>query len=302
MGGAITLQSAGLAGAGTTFTGHAPFEVGGEPPAPIVPAAPAGLKGQRLLVAVPNAAQRAALLRLLAAWSITTVEAGTWEELVAASATANVSAGIVDACMLPEHAAACAIPLLVLTNLDAPSQRAPHGVHMAVLRKPIFPAALLDALSRILASAPTARPAPASTVWDAAIGVRQPLRILVAEDNPVNRKVIQAMLRRFGYTADYVANGVEAVAAVAAADYDVVLMDVQMPELDGQEATRRIRTQLPPERQPRIVAVTANAFEDQRKHYLTVGMDDYISKPIEPALLAAVLERAWQAVSERVSR
>jgi CheY-like chemotaxis protein len=221
--------------------------------------------------------------------------------LAAADATANVSAGIVDACMIPEHAAASAIPLLVLTNLDAPSQRAPHGVHTAVLRKPIFPAALLDALSRILASAPTARPALASTVWDATIGARQPLRILVAEDNPVNRKVMQAMLRRFGYIADYVANGVEAVAAVAAADYDVVLMDVQMPELDGQEATRRIRTQLPPERQPRIVAVTANAFEDQRKHYLTAGMDDYISKPIEPALLAAVLERAWQAMGERVS-
>jgi len=301
MGGAITLQSAGLEGAGTTFTGHAPFQVDGEPPAPIVPAAPAPLEGQRLLVAVPNAAQRAALLRLLAAWSITAVEAGSWEELAAVDATANVSAGIVDACMIPEHAAASAIPLLVLTNLDAPSQRAPHGVHTAVLRKPIFPAALLDALSRILASAPTARPAPTSTVWDAAIGARQPLRILVAEDNPVNRKVIQAMLRRFGYTADYVANGVEAVAAVAAADYDVVLMDVQMPELDGQEATRRIRTQLPPERQPRIVAVTANAFEDQRKHYLTAGMDDYISKPIEPALLAAVLERAWQAMGERVS-
>ena len=130
------------------------------------------------------------------------------------------------------------------------------------------------------------------------------MRILVAEDNPVNRKVIQAMLRRFGYSADYATNGLEAVAAVAAAaathPYDVVLMDVQMPELDGQQATAQIRAETA-RRQPYIVAVTANAFEDQRKHYLTAGMDDYISKPIEPALLAAVLARAWQAVGEGVS-
>lgn len=302
MGGAITLQSTGLAGAGTTFTGHAPFQVDSEQPATLIPQAPAALAGQRLLVAVPNAAQRAALLHLFAHWSIPSVEALSWQEVVAASASANISAGIVDVCLIPDDAAdAGAIPLLVLTNLDAPSPRSPRGVRAAMLRKPIFPRALLDALARILASAPAARPAPAGTVWDAAIGARQPLRILVAEDNPVNRKVIQAMLRRFGYTADYATNGVEAVAAVAAAAYDLVLMDVQMPELDGQEATRRIRAQLPPERQPRIVAVTANAFEDQRKNYLTVGMDDYISKPIEPALLAAVLERAWEAVGEWVS-
>ena len=107
------------------------------------------------------------------------------------------------------------------------------------------------------------------------------------------------MLRRFGYTADYANDGVEAINAVAARRYEVVLMDVQMPDLDGLQATAQIRTTLAGDRQPYIVAVTANAFEDQRQDYLAVGMDDYISKPIEPKLLAAVLDRAWAAVQPR---
>ena len=74
-----------------------------------------------------------------------------------------------------------------------------------------------------------------------------------------------------------------------------------MPELDGQAATRQIRAQMPVDHQPQIVAVTANAFEDQRNNYLTIGMDDYISKPIEPALLAGVLDRAWAAIHKSMT-
>jgi CheY-like chemotaxis protein len=81
----------------------------------------------------------------------------------------------------------------------------------------------------------------------------------------------------------------------AGENYDVVLMDVEMPEMDGEEATQCIRRDLPADRQPYVVAMTANAFEDQKKRYLAIGMDDYISKPVDPGKLMAALERAWQA-------
>jgi CheY-like chemotaxis protein/HPt (histidine-containing phosphotransfer) domain-containing protein len=94
------------------------------------------------------------------------------------------------------------------------------------------------------------------------------------------------MLERLGHRADVVANGVEAVRAVTAAPYDLVLMDVQMPDMDGLEATRRIRAQVAPDRQPRIVALTANAMSEDRDRCLDAGMDDYRAKPVRPEALA----------------
>jgi CheY-like chemotaxis protein len=117
------------------------------------------------------------------------------------------------------------------------------------------------------------------------------LRLLVAEDNPVNRKLAQAVLRQLGYQPDFAVNGVEAFDRVAFQDYDLVLMDVQMPEMDGLEATRRIRRECPPERQPRIVAMTAAAFPEDRNRCLDAGMDDYVSKPIDMEELIAALRR-----------
>jgi CheY-like chemotaxis protein len=300
MGGAIAVASAGRAGAGTVFTIEAPFQVYTEQPGAFVPAPPAVLRGRCLLVAVPNAAQRTALLHLLRAGEMQSTEVLTWEAVVAATRALAYDAAIVDRALLPAgFDGAPPVPLIVLSSLDAVAGRDAHGPGIVSLRKPILPQALFDVLQRVLTSAPAAavRAQPAAA-WDATLGVRQPLRILVAEDNLVNRKVMQALLRRFGYTADYAGNGIEAVAAVTAHSYDVVLMDVQMPELDGQEATRRIRALGDAAQQPHIIAVTANAFADQRKDYLTVGMDDYISKPIEPALLAAVLDRAWKALRD----
>ncbi|MGP8246850.1 MAG: ATP-binding protein [Bryobacteraceae bacterium] len=118
-----------------------------------------------------------------------------------------------------------------------------------------------------------------------------PLRMLVAEDNPINRKLAQAVLRELGYQPDFAANGVEAFDRVALHDYDVVLMDVQMPEMDGLETTRRIRAECPPERQPRIIAMTAAAFPEDRTRCLDAGMDDYVSKPMNMEELIAALGR-----------
>lgn len=117
------------------------------------------------------------------------------------------------------------------------------------------------------------------------------LRVIVADDNPVNRKVALSFLKRLGYQADAAANGVELLERLKTDLYDVVFMDVQMPEMDGLEATRRIRGELPPARQPRIVAMTAAAFAEDRVRCLGAGMEDYVSKPMSMEELAGVLRR-----------
>ncbi len=128
--------------------------------------------------------------------------------------------------------------------------------------------------------------------FDTTMSARRPLRILLADDNRVSQNLILRMLARLGYRADVVESGHEALAALQRDVYDLVLMDVQMPDVDGLEITRRIRSTLPPERQPWIVAVTAGAVQGEREECLAAGMDDYISKPIVAQALIAALERS----------
>jgi CheY-like chemotaxis protein len=118
---------------------------------------------------------------------------------------------------------------------------------------------------------------------------RSLLRLLLVEDNPVNQKVAMAMLGRLGYRADVASNGSEALVAVRAMPYDVVLMDVQMPEMDGVEATCRIRSDLSMARQPTIIAMTANATTEDKTLYLQTGMDHYLAKPVRMKELADML-------------
>jgi CheY-like chemotaxis protein len=137
--------------------------------------------------------------------------------------------------------------------------------------------------------APEKKVADARPQFDREMGHRHPLRILVAEDNAVNQKVALSLLERIGYRADVAANGQEAIDALLRQPYDVILMDGQMPEMDGVEATRLIRRQLPPGQQPRIIAMTADALQGDRERYLAAGMDDYISKPVRFEDLVRVL-------------
>jgi len=118
---------------------------------------------------------------------------------------------------------------------------------------------------------------------------QKPLRILLAEDNVINQKVALGVLRKCGYKADVVANGIEVIDALTRQPYDVILMDIHMPEMDGLDATRRIRSQWADDAQPTIIALTADAMNEQREEYLGVGMDDLVTKPIRiPALISAL--------------
>jgi CheY-like chemotaxis protein len=121
------------------------------------------------------------------------------------------------------------------------------------------------------------------------------MRILLVEDNPINQKVARNLMEQMGYHADLAGNGVEALQALQRQPYDIVLMDVLMPEMDGLEATRRIRHQWPPKRQPRIIALTAVAMGGDRERCLAAGMDDYLRKPVQREELQVILER-WGGV------
>ena len=189
-------------------------------------------------------------------------------------------------------------PAMPLVGLITPGLReAPHPeVFAASVTKPIKASrlydALIDALERTRAApveqvAPPANIAPGEKLAD-----RHPLRVLVAEDNGVNQKVALAMLKHFGYRADLAADGLEAVEAVRRVTYDVVFMDLQMPQLDGIGATKQIIAEHPADRRPRIVALTANAFDEDREECLKAGMDDYVSKPLKTETLEAALIRA----------
>ena len=165
----------------------------------------------------------------------------------------------------------------------------------AYLTKPVRQSVLLDAIQTVLARL-AAPGAPSSLVTRHSLreASGRPLRVVVAEDNRVNQLVIRRMLERLGHTVVMCANGREAIGAVDREHPDLVLMDVQMPEMDGFAATAAIRvaeTELPTRRHVPIVALTAFAMTGDRERCLAAGMDDYLSKPIKDAALAVVLAR-----------
>jgi CheY-like chemotaxis protein len=184
------------------------------------------------------------------------------------------------------------IPLVLLTSLGRRAEDMADRRFAACLTKPVKAAQLYDALLAALSGVETAPAERRHTGYDTTLAERIPLRILLAEDNAVNQKVALKTLEKLGYRADVAANGLEALDALARQPYDVVLMDVQMPELDGLGAAQRIRGEVPPARQPRIIAMTANAMQSDREQCLAAGMDDYISKPVRVEDLVAALERS----------
>jgi CheY-like chemotaxis protein/HPt (histidine-containing phosphotransfer) domain-containing protein len=167
-------------------------------------------------------------------------------------------------------------------------------LHLAAfLNKPLKQSQLFDALAAIFvgAAAPAARE-PTTPTMDPGMAQRLPLRILLAEDNAVNQKLALRLLSQMGYRADVAGNGLEAIQALERQAYDVILMDVQMPEMDGLEASRQICGRWSAGQRPRIIAMTANAMQGDREMCLAAGMDDYLSKPIRVSELVAALTKS----------
>ena len=184
-------------------------------------------------------------------------------------------------------------PMIMLTSIGQVKSGQYKNVFSMCITKPIKSAQLVKALTETLTIsnsqlkyAKKERPA-----IDHHIAEKYPLTILLTEDNVVNQKVATKMLGRMGYRVDVAANGAEAVASIRRQPYDVILMDIQMPEMDGMMATKVIREDPTLNIQPHIIALTANALHGDREKYLQAGMDDYLSKPVRLPDLKEALVR-----------
>jgi CheY-like chemotaxis protein len=327
MGGTIWMQSKVGAGSTFAFTALLRGSAAGVPSR--VHDVQPQLEGRRVVIVDDNATNRKILLGQTAQWGMdasafaTAAEALGWIEAGHAYDVALLDLQMpdVDGIGLAETLRARADlrdrPLIMLSSVG---HRLQTGALLdAVLTKPVKPAALMDALLSTI-GVTHERPAvygrkPASSEPFAVVptiesrdvtppvvvetpsgdGIRPPMRILLAEDNAVNQRVALGMLGRLGYTANVAANGHEVLRALEQASYDLVLMDIQMPEMDGLEAARHIRQNVPRERRPSVVAMTANAMTGDRERCLEAGMDDYLKKPLRVDELEAVIERVLQA-------
>jgi CheY-like chemotaxis protein len=188
------------------------------------------------------------------------------------------------------------LPILLAAPLRSSTRKAlEEPVLAATLTKPLKPSRLRTTLIRVLEGRRVpSRRKKKPIEPDPGMAERIPLRILLAEDNPVNQKVAFHLLGRLGYETDFAATGREVLKALERESYDVVLMDVQMPDLNGLETSRIIREKLPPDSQPWIVALTANAMKGDREACIAAGMNDYLSKPIRFLHLKRALERCGQ--------
>jgi CheY-like chemotaxis protein len=196
------------------------------------------------------------------------------------------------------------MPLVLLTSMGVrPNQPDISGVSFAsCLTKPVKPAQLYEVLARAISGAKaTPQKTPPNVKLDPGLASRLPLRVLLCDDNTINQKVALRLLQQMGYRADLAANGVEALTALERQPYDLVFMDVMMPEMGGLEATRIIRerqqqkTKYPHYKSPIvIVAMTANAMQGDREKCLAAGMDDYLAKPVRPEDIRLIIERWGQ--------
>jgi len=305
MGGRIEVNSE--PGRGSTFHFTIPTVRGEQPVAPSRPG-PEDLAGLHALVVDDSSANRRILQRQLDGWGATSdaVDSGA-AALHLAAENRRYDVGILDLDMpgmdgvdlavalhnLPDHAG---LPLLLLSSQLMDETRGREARFAAQLLKPTRSLQLHRALVRAVTGVQPARTSGGASPAAPA----SPLRVLLVEDNAINQKLALLMLARQGFRADVAANGAEALAALLRASYDIVCMDLQMPVMDGLEATRRIRREIPAERQPRIIAMTADATSEDRKRCLEAGMDDYLSKPVRMDQLATALARCTALASASV--
>ncbi|MGI9318170.1 MAG: response regulator, partial [bacterium] len=194
------------------------------------------------------------------------------------------------------------LPVVLITVLGDQTSDLNEFKFDAVISKPIKPSQLFDVLINISTGTPvesSVRELAMPSTFDESMGKDYPLRILLTEDNANNQKLALLVLNRLGYRADVAGNGIEALEALNRQTYDVVLMDVQMPEMDGLEATQQIRKRWKNDRKPWIVAMTANAMQGDREMCLAAGMNDYVTKPIRIEEVMKSLKHSWDSTHNR---
>jgi signal transduction histidine kinase/DNA-binding response OmpR family regulator len=261
--------------------------------------------GRRILIVDDNETSRLILIKQLERLGALTVGAESGPAALQILAGANdfdlavldqdmpEMDGIELAVHLRNQPTSSQVPLLILSTTPAGPKGIEPRLFNAYISKPVRPERLATAIAGILGAVGIAKPTVKSE-FNHNLADRLPLRILVAEDNPVNRRLVLRMLEKMGYQADIACNGVEAIQALQQQRYDLILMDIQMPQIDGLEATRRIRQQWGAEG-PRIIALTANASREDREKCFAAGMNDFVSKPIQIPILESALERCLSA-------
>ena len=295
MGGTMWVESE--PGVGSTFLFTATFQVAPTTESRKMSTSPEHLKDRSVLVVDDNATNRRILEIQLKNWGIipTTVDSGT--EALALVSGKKFDAVLLDLVMPDTDGITLArkihtqakVPLILLSSGGEIIVGEDATIFDAQIPKPIKHSALFNALLKAIGILSEPSPKASLKKIDAGLAARHPLRILIAEDNAVNQKVGLTLLSRMGYTADLVNNGRRAVEAAANATYDLILMDIQMPEMNGMDAARLVREKLGEER-PAIIALTAEALEGDEQKFLGMGFDGYLSKPLKIERLQAVLE------------
>jgi PAS domain S-box-containing protein len=309
MGGTMWIESQD--GQGSTF--HFTIKVRSDQstrPAYLV-GVPPYLRGCRVLIVDDHTITRQMLATQLRTWALEPVAVASGKEaleLIGRGQAFDLAIldmhmpgmdGLALAAEIRHYRDAASLPLVMLTAFGQQSGDSRFAHVAASIAKPIKAAQLYTLITVFtnntrapLAGGVVAHQDDEQNLFDPSMAQRLPLRLLVVEDNEINQEVLVQMLAQLGYQASVAGNGLRALEALRRETYDIILMDVQMPEMDGLAATRRIRSEFVPEQQPQVIAVTANVVREEREECFAAGMDDYISKPIDPQQLIAAIERA----------
>jgi CheY-like chemotaxis protein len=296
MGGEILVESE--PGAGTTFNFTIFARASQQPVVTYVHQSASGLDGKKVLIVDDNATNRRILKSQMEMWRLVPTIVSDGHTALDTFSKNEFDLILTDMQMAEMDGIQFAqsvrlsnknIPIILLSSIGEDIARSHSDLFSSILTKPVRQATLYKSILTQLKAHDGFKEEPvAKNKLTIDFAQKNPLRILIVEDNPVNLMLAERVLSKLGYTSEKASNGKEAVKAVSAVNFDVVLMDVQMPEMDGLEATQNIR--LLKKQQPVIIAMTANAMQGDKENCLAAGMNDYVSKPIKVETIMNMLE------------